>query len=387
MNRTIRTKIIGAGPTGILLAVVLAKKGIYVDLVDINSFKELKKRRRAYAITQSSKDLLSSMQIWDEFEALSNGFSKLYVCDIEIDKKALFSSSDLIGIGRSKYVGWIIDHKNLIETLENILKNSRKIEFFQREDNNITDPNYDFIFAADGPSSNVRSLLEIKTYTKKYKQSCLTAKILLRGTSPQKAYEILHSEGPIALLPLGGDMFQLVWSATYESCLRRSKLSELDFLDELTLNLPYGLNPDILIDKRKVFPLEMNIPYKLTKGKVILIGESAHRFHPVGGQGLNLCFRDIKRIVYLVNKVQRHKLSIKKLLKLYSIYTYIDILQVAILTDSLIIFFSNKLKVFYPLRHTIMFLLNRSLFLRKILLGAMTYGPMTFLKFLSELRK
>ena len=54
-------------------------------------------------------------------------------------------------------------------------------------------------------------LVEIsKSINYKYNQACLSAKVVLRGANSKYAYEILRNEGPFAILPIGGDLFQIV---------------------------------------------------------------------------------------------------------------------------------------------------------------------------------
>ena len=58
---------------------------------------------------------------------------------------------------------------------------------------------------------NLKSITKKKLKTPslqfKYDQMCITAKVLLRGCNSNHAYEILNTEGPFAVLPLGGDLF------------------------------------------------------------------------------------------------------------------------------------------------------------------------------------
>ena len=71
MNNTTKIKILGAGPTGSLLAISLAKVGARVYLYDPKETIEMISRSRAYALTYSSRDLLQSIGLWDElFEHL-----------------------------------------------------------------------------------------------------------------------------------------------------------------------------------------------------------------------------------------------------------------------------------------------------------------------------
>ena len=57
--------ILGAGPTGSLAAIALASAGCSVVLTDPLTRKELLSRSRAYAITHSSRRLLTDLNLWN----------------------------------------------------------------------------------------------------------------------------------------------------------------------------------------------------------------------------------------------------------------------------------------------------------------------------------
>ena len=60
----------------------------------------------------------------------------------------------------------------------------------------------------------------------------------------------------MAVLPMGGDIFQIVWSAPLSTCIKRSELNNSAFLDLLATVLPYKMEPDVLLDKPSFFPLQ-----------------------------------------------------------------------------------------------------------------------------------
>ena len=64
--------------------------------------------------------------------------------------------------------------------------------------------------------------------------------------------------------------------------------------------LPYDIEIDSVCNKPEVFPLQLSLPFKLDTRNKYLVGESAHSLHPVGGQGLNLCLRDVNDLSYLI---------------------------------------------------------------------------------------
>ena len=164
---------------------------------------------------------------------------------------------------------------------------------------------------------------------------CITAKVLLRGVNSNEAFEILNSEGPFAVLPLGGDLFQIICSQSILKGTYNMNLSKSQFLDYLSTILPYGIEPDTIIDVPESFPIDFCLNYLFFSGKYIYLGETAHKIHPVGGQGLNLCWRDVDCLANLCTiPLLKNNHSLIPLI--YSISRSFDVLSISILTDSLV---------------------------------------------------
>ena len=108
--------------------------------------------------------------------------------------------------------------------------------------------------------------------------------------------------------------------------------------------------------------------------KTILAGEAAHKFHPVGGQGLNLCWRDVKTIKYLFKKVQAHNISSSYVPLLYFTLRITDVIVIGLFTDTLVRLFSNTSIIKILIRKPAITLLNKSKLFRKTLLSIMTDG-------------
>ena len=76
-----RFHIVGAGPTGALLALGLAQQGFSVVLQDRLSAELLLARSRAYAITHSSRRLLHDLGLWDALRGEMEPFRSLRLDD------------------------------------------------------------------------------------------------------------------------------------------------------------------------------------------------------------------------------------------------------------------------------------------------------------------
>ena len=375
INNNIANIIIrGAGPTGALCSLGLAKKGIQVLIVDPSPKEKIIDKSRAYAITHSSRRLFEKLDLWDRLIEYVFPFNELEVIDSEMRNKINFTQNDLKDRNyKYKSLGWIIDHKDLMNILFNKIEGCKNISHNFGEKYNFSDLEYDMQIIAEGSLSPNRKKLGINVFNTNYKCGCITVKVYIRGIIPMKAYEIFREDGPLAILPMGHNIYQVVITAPLAKCKILLKLNEHMFLDRLAAILPFGFNPDLMIDKPTLYPVGITIATLLSKGNTILLGESAHKYHPVGGQGLNVCFRDI---YFLLKEFDysREKNRISRIFKNYSLNRYPDIIITALLTHSLLKIYSNRNLLLLLLRYPLLKIVSYSRTLRRLIFSVMTDG-------------
>ncbi|MBM5809468.1 MAG: 2-octaprenyl-6-methoxyphenol 4-monooxygenase [Cyanobacteria bacterium M_surface_9_m1_291] len=365
----------GCGPTGAVAALALADAGWNVHLHDPSGRERLLARERAYALTQSSRVLLARLQLWEALEPGLVPFQQLQLADLGSGATGVCFAAAELGLGA---VGWIAQHHALMGPLLQALEQHPAIEL----DLGAAQPNPaalattpDLIVAADGPHSPSREALGIGSWRWSYGQHCLTAQVDLRGSAPDQAWELFRPEGPLALLPLGGRRVQLVWSAAPERCRQLQELGADAFLDHLAGALPDRFQPDQLAVRAQSFEVGLALARRLQRGRTLLVGESAHCSHPVGGQGLNLCWRDVAVLHRLAGRVSQRRLRAERLPRHYALRRWPDLLLTLAATDLLVRIFSNRAPLLVPLRRLALNGLAHSRALRHLSLAVMTHGP------------
>ncbi|NPT53418.1 UbiH/UbiF/VisC/COQ6 family ubiquinone biosynthesis hydroxylase [Paraburkholderia elongata] len=131
--------------------------------------------------------------------------------------------------------------------------------------------------------------------TRDYGQTALVGTVSVSAPQPHVAWERFTSQGPIALLPMGGVRganYALVWCCAPDEAARRAQLPDDEFLRELDAAFGNRMGRFTQIKGRASFPLGLNAVDTLVKGHVVAIGNAAQTLHPVAGQGLNLGLRD-----------------------------------------------------------------------------------------------
>ena len=389
-------RIHGAGPTGALASLAMADAGWVVDLLDPLAADALSCRSRAYALTQSSRRLLQRLGLWEALEPRLSPFRRLHLCDLGAASSLEFTPDDLpdpVVRAAKGPLGWIVRHRDLMEALLHRLAAHPAVTLHlgaPAPDDPSTPPGapstssargfeghspVDLILAADGPSSPTREALGIGRWRLPYRQACLTVQVDLRGGADGEAWELLRPEGPFAVLPLGERRAQLVWSAPAPRAQRRQELDDSALLDELAAVLPGGLEPDGLLDTPRSFPVALELAHRLRRGRTLLVGESAHRCHPVGGQGLNLCWRDVAELHRLALRVRQGRLPLHRLGSLYARRRWPDLMFTLAATDLMVRLFSNRSPLLLPLRALALALLSRWPGLRRLSLQLMSEGP------------
>jgi 2-octaprenyl-6-methoxyphenol hydroxylase len=316
--------------------------------------------------------LLTNLGLWHDLRDALVPFRDLDLRDGATNARVLFGQNDLASANQNHDgIGWILDHRPLMKLLLARLEANDNVAMHLAEP--CPDPSADaLIVAADGPRSPTREAWGISHWGIRYRQGCLTAKVVLRGLPHDRACELFRPEGPLAVLPLGQGAFQVVWSAPWQRCQQRSTLQSSAFLDQLAAVLPEGIEPDRLLDQPRAFPQQWLLARRLHRGRGVLIGEAGHRCHPVGGQGLNLCWRDVDD---LLRSVERGG-SAATIARHYGMSRWLDVLQVGVATDLLVRVFSNRQPLLLPLRRLALLLLKQFSVLRQLSLRAMSDGPM-----------
>jgi len=394
----------GAGPTGCLAALALAQVGWQVHLYDPLDAPALLGRQRAYALTHSSASLLDRLGLWQALKPRLVPFSSLELWDQGTGRQCHFSGDDLgqgqrrgraasgdldcaatvltTGPGSARAgeaVGWISQHGPLMTLLLEQLQASEQVflhlgPMASSAEAPRTAPG-DLVVAADGSLSPSRQAAGLGWLERSYDQACLTVQVRLRGSRDNQAWELLRPEGPFAVLPLGGDAFQLVWSASARRLRQLESLDGAAFLDQLAGALPDQLQPEVLLDQPRAYPVALGLAWPVAKGSLVLVGDSAHRCHPVGGQGLNLGWRDVACLQQLAGRVTAGRLAPGRLAAAYRWRRGPDLIATLLATHLLVKLFSNRSPLLLPLRRLALDLLNGAPLLRRLSLAAMTQGP------------
>ena len=379
-NPVLRAQVNGAGPTGALAALALAEAGWQVDIRDPLPATTLLQRSRAYAFSHSSQRLLETLGLWEALQRAMVPFRSLQLLDLAINQQVPFALADLgprLAAAPGAAVGWVAQHRPLMTVLLERLVAHPAIRLELGSPplaaECVAPP--DLIVAADGPHSPTRAALGIGAVQWAYRQNCLTALVQLRGSADDQAWELFRPEGPFAVLPLGEGLFQLVWSAPAHRCRQLESLGDAAFLDALAGALPDRFQPDALVDDPRAFPVSLLLARHLHRGSTVLVGESGHRCHPVGGQGLNLCWRDVAQLHRLARRVRAGRLAATRLPAAYARRRWPDLLLTLVATDLLVRVFSNRSPLLLPLRRLALLLLARLAPLRRLSLAAMTQGP------------
>ncbi|WP_216903621.1 FAD-dependent monooxygenase [Synechococcus sp. CCY 9618] len=376
MPPPLHARVHGAGPTGALTALALAEAGWQVTLHDPQPPEALQQRQRAYAFTHSSRELLQRLDLWQALQPALVPFRRLRLRDMATARSAVFGPADLPG---AEAVGWIGSHGPLMALLLERLGRHPAVQL-ALGDAAPGDPapggtRPDLVVAADGPESPTREALGIGQWRHTYRQRCLTVQVELRGCADDDAWELLRPEGPFAVLPLGDGRFQLVWSAPAARCRQLEALGDAPFLDRLAGALPDALQPDALLESPRSFPVALQLARRLHRGRTVLVGESAHRCHPVGGQGLNLCWRDVAELHRLARRAARGTLHPQRIGAVYGRRRWPDLLLTLLATDLLVRLFSNRLPWLLPPRRLALAVLGRVSLARGLALRAMSLGP------------
>ncbi|WP_248321180.1 MULTISPECIES: UbiH/UbiF/VisC/COQ6 family ubiquinone biosynthesis hydroxylase [unclassified Caballeronia] len=132
-----------------------------------------------------------------------------------------------------------------------------------------------------------------------YGQTAIVGTVSVSDPQANVAWERFTNQGPIALLPCGGQRhadYSLVWCCSPDEAARRMQLDDDALLAELGVAFGSRMGRFTRIVGRAAYPLGLTALNALVDRRTVAIGNAAQTLHPVAGQGLNLGLRDAQAL-------------------------------------------------------------------------------------------
>lgn len=357
--------ISGGGMVGTAMACSLGMdpnlEGKKILLLEAGNKKVMDKVPESYStrvssISPGSATLLSGIGAWDHIVNMRcKPYQRMQVWDacsdalITFDKEnledemAYIVENDVIVTALTKQLETLPDHVKVqyrTRAMKYVWPMSYQaagsIPWVQVELSNGETLQTKLLIGADGPNSMVRKEAGIPTVKWNYDQSAVVAVLhLSEPTENNVAWQRFLPTGPIAMLPLSDTMSSLVWSTSHQHAEELLEQDEESFVDAinsafwsndnhselietagslfrtaLSFLMPSGtsvrqLPPSVAgigPKSRVMFPLGMGHASEYIRHRVALVGDAAHRVHPLAGQGANLGFGDVACLTQVLSQ-------------------------------------------------------------------------------------
>lgn len=148
------------------------------------------------------------------------------------------------------------------------------------------------VVAADGANSVVRAAAGLESRIEDYRQVAMVAHVRASRPSDGTAYERFTPTGPLAVLPLAGGGYTVVWTLRPARAAEMLGLNDAAFIGELQRCFGWRIGRIERVSRRNAYPLALTRAEATVASRAVLIGNASQALHPVAGQGFNLGLRD-----------------------------------------------------------------------------------------------
>lgn len=298
--------IVGGGLAGFAAAVAILRAGFEV----VHIAPETPADRRTSALMRVSVAFLQDIGLTD-LDALGTQLTNIRI--IDATNRLLRAPETLFESREFDYpeFGWNFSNKALLAALERMAVEYKSYKRFsvpltkleavssgyelQLDDGSKLGCN--LIVGADGRNSTVRQQAGLDVRQEKFDQSALVCDLELQRPIGGTSVEFHYKDGPFTLVPAGNNKANLVWIGAAEDLKIAQELSAEE-LTKIFAEKSQRLFGNIKVTSpTAMFPLSILHAERAGKNGVVLIGEAAHAFPPIGAQGLNLSLRDVSELV------------------------------------------------------------------------------------------
>ena len=286
--------ILGDGLTAKLAASLLSKLDLEIELVALRANLQEKKSNRTITISNSNFNFLKknfcnvkSRKIFWPIDRIKIYDDKINVSEL-LDFNSPIKNENIAYVGYNNKIQFFLEkqiNKNLktsylkLEKIKKIIKNKNS---------------YQLILNCTGNNSWIsKNYFKNKSLSKKYNQSAITTIIKHNKINNNIARQIFCKEGPLAILPLDTNKSAIVWSVKNNILLDNRQKIKKEFIFKLkNISSNFFLIKDI--SKPDLHELNFFLSAKYFSNRILNLGDSLHKIHPLAGQGFNMIIRDLE---------------------------------------------------------------------------------------------
>jgi 2-octaprenyl-6-methoxyphenol hydroxylase len=194
--------------------------------------------------------------------------------------------------------------------------------------------------AADGAGSVLRASAGIEASVEDYEQIAIVVNAATERPNNGQAFERFTADGPLAVLPVAGGGYTVVWAVAPARAAELVAHDENAFAAELLSAFGWRAGRWTKIGRRNTYPLVLSRADQTVAGRVVLIGNAAQALHPVAGQGFNLGLRDAATLAEMLAGASTDP-DFSELLARFAAWRNDDRQGVTRFTDGLVKLFGN----------------------------------------------
>lgn len=308
--------VCGTGIAGLACALAMARRGQKVTLLgprpQLPPADPALYHPRVYAISPASQQFLSEIGVWDL---------------LPVSRLTRVQAMEIFGDGDGHVhlrawqeampeLAWIVESGEIERVLIQAVQFSGLSwvsEKFVSYTNGLlttekgTVIEADLLVAADGAQSPLRAAAGVPVEIRPYEVTGLVAHFNCVKPHHGQACQWFRHDGVLALLPLpdtaAGPQVSMVWSMHQEQARHLLALAPEQqrlLLSAMLAEATAGRLGELkLCSPLHGFPLTLNLT-PMIGDRLALVGDAAHRLHPLAGQGLNLGLGDVHALVEII---------------------------------------------------------------------------------------
>ncbi len=379
--------IVGAGMAGMTLALALEAGGLKVALIEKQPFADqldIGYDGRASAIAYACFRQWKALGVGEALEPLACRMDEIFVTDGRLPGAATgrplpfflhFTAGEISDRTGDEPLGYMLENRHIRKALHDkiVARGIRLVApaavIDNREDGSFAEVDLDtgetlrapLVVSAEGRKSRLRDKAGIGHVNWDYDQSAVVCTVQMERPHNHVAYEHFLPTGPFAILPLNDNRACIVWSEKHAKAKALMAVGDELFHEHLLARFGEFLGEIGTVGPKFIYPLGLGLAEEMHKGRLALLGDSAHGIHPIAGQGLNLGLKDVAALAEVLIEAARlgEDIGSDLVLERYAKWRRFDNVSTSAIMDGFVRLFSNDNPLVRLVRDAGMGLFNR----------------------------